>query len=223
MSEWMIKYERLNQTEKLLFKRMINQLLSKTFLIRDEYDAKESRVRVHPDYRFVERTFDIFSDYLELGGWTLHRDNHYGVIYLNSVHDYNKFQFNKFMTMMLLTLRLVFEERREEVSLRNEVLIETNEIISKMQVLGALDKKPSMKEISDTLKTFESFNILNKVEGKWEAPDTRFVILPSILFIIPNDKISMLSEVVSSKESESQDLEASSEIDEESEIMEDLL
>jgi hypothetical protein len=92
-----------------------------------------------------------------------------------------------------------------------------------MQVLGALDKKPSMKEISDTLKTFESFNILNKIEGKWDAPDTRFVILPSILFILPNDKISMLSEVVSSKENESQDLEASSEIDEESEIMEDLL
>ncbi len=232
MMEWTLKYERFNQTEKLLFKRLINQLLSKTFLIRDEYDAHEGRLKVHPDYRFVERTFEVFTGYLELSGWTLHRDSTYGVIYLESQYDYNKYQFSKFMTLMLLTLRLIYEERREEVSLRNEVVFETNQLISKMQILGILDKKPSMKDIADTLKTFASFNLVSKLEGKWEAPDARFVALPSILFIIPNDKISVLSDLIGASEEvddskiDTADVEIAFDQagdEEENEMMEDLL
>lgn len=231
MREWVIQYERFNQTEKLLFKRLVNMLLAKTFIIRDEYEATTGRLKVHADYRFIERTFEVFSGYLELAGWTLHRDNTYGVIYLNSQHDYNKYQFNKFTTLMLLTLRLIYEERREEVSLRNEIFFETHEMIRKMQVLGILDKKPSMKDIAEGLKRLSHFNILNKIEGKWEAPDTHFLLLPSILFIISNDKISMLAtlvesstedEIQTSDQNEDDENESEDEADA-SELMEDLL
>lgn len=219
--EWLHKYEKFNQTEKQLFKRLVNQLMAKTFIIRDEYDVKEGRIKIHSDYRFVERAYEVFSGYLELGGWTIHRDSDYGVIYISSMHDYNKFKMNKFTTLMMLSLRLLFEERREEVSLRNEVLFESYELISKMQVLGIIDKKPAMKDIADGYKLLSSFNILEKLSGKWDGHDAKFVILPSILFIIPNDKISLVSEMVKSKEDEIDD--ESSEFDDETELMEDLL
>ena len=100
-----------------------------------------------------------------------------------------------------------------------------------MQILGILDKKPSMKDIADTLKTFASFNLVSKLDGKWDAPDARFVTLPSILFIIPNDKISVLSDMISASE-DTDESKVSAYVDvsfdrdgdeEENEIMEDLL
>lgn len=219
----MIQYERFNQTEKQLFKRLVNQLLAKTFLLRDDYDLSEGRLKVHPDYRFVERTYEVFVGYFELGGWTLHRDSQYGVIYLNSAHDYNRVHFNKFTTLMLLTMRLIFEERREEVSLRNEVVFTASELIEKMNILGIIEKKPSMKDILEGFKILNSFNVINKIDGKWDAPDSRYMILPSILFVIPNDKISMFSELSQTKEDEvTSDYRVES-MDEDDDIMEDLL
>lgn len=218
--EWIRKHDHMNQTEKLVFKRIINQLLAKTFLLRDAYDLTEGRVKVHADFRFVERFFDVFSGYLDLAGFVLHRDNAYGVMSLASTHDYNKFQFNKFTTLVLLSLRLMFEERREEVSLRHEVIIETHELVSKMQVLGIIEKKPSMKDLADALKILASFNIVERFEkGKWEAPETRLMILPSILFIIPNEKISQVAETIGlDDQDQNEDMTA----DDDADLMEDM-
>lgn len=200
--EWIRRYEQLNQGERQNFTRIVNQLLARTFLIRDDYDIAEGRIRVHPDYRFVERLFDVFSGYLQVAGFSLHRDSVYGVISISSLHDYNKFQFSKFTTGVLLTLRLIFEERREAVSLRQEVLLDTSELVSKMQVLELLDKRPAMRDLALALKQLSSFNLVLRLGGgKWEAPDTRLMILPSILFVIPNDKLTQVLEHMSTSKS----------------------
>ncbi len=191
--EWVGRYEQLNNSEKQAFTRIVNLLLAKTFLLREDYDLKEGRVRVHPDYRFVDRLFDVFSEYLAVAGFALHRDSGYGVMSLASLHDYNKYQFSKFTTMVLLTLRLIFEEKRESVSLRQEVMLDTHELVSKMQVLGVIDKRPAMKDLATALKQLASFNLVMRLDGgKWESPDTRLMLLPSILFIIPNDRLSQV-------------------------------
>lgn len=194
--EWTRKFDQLNQTDKTIFKKMINQMLSKTFLIRDSYDMETGRMKVHSDYRFVERHFELFMGYLELGGWTLHRDSNYGVIHIDSAHDFNRQQLSKFNTLVLFTLRLIFEENREEVQLRKEVIIEIGSLVQKMNVLGVLEKRPAIKELTDALKVLASFNLIARLEGgKWETMSTRIMILPSILFVIPNEKISVLSEL----------------------------
>lgn len=193
---WQQDYERLNNAEKELFKKMVNLILAKSFIIRDYFDEKESRMRIHGDYKFMERHWELFAGYLSFGGWTLHKDNTYGVIHLISQYEYNRFQFNKFTTLILLTLRLIFEEKREEVSLRNEVVIQNHELVQKMTVLGVVDKKPAFKDLTEALKTLAGFNILSKLSGKWDSPDATLMILPSILFILPNERISQLNELL---------------------------
>ena len=193
---WQQNYERLNNAEKELFKKLVNLILAKSFFIRDYFDEKESRMRIHGDYKFMERHWELFTGYLSFGGWTLHKDNTYGVIHLISQYEYNRFQFNKFTTMILLTLRLIFEEKREEVSLRNEVVIQNHELVQKMTVLGVVEKKPAFKDLTEALKTLAGFNILGKLSGKWDSPEATLMILPSILFILANERISQLNELL---------------------------
>lgn len=213
--EWVRKYEQLNQGERQSFTRIVNQLLARTFLLRDDYDLAENRMRVHGDYRFVERLFEVFSGYLQVAGFTLHRDSVYGVISIASLHDYNKFQFSKFTTGVLLTLRLIFEERREAVSLRQEVLLDTAELVAKMQVLELLDKRPAMRDLALALKQLATFNLVMRLGGgKWEAPDTRLMILPSILFVIPNDKLTQVLETMAASATQQPDEDAAQQPDE---------
>ena len=214
--DWTRKFEQLNQTDKAIFKKIINQMLSKTFLIRDAYNIETGRMKVHSDYRFVERHYELFMGYLELGGWTLHRDSNYGVIHIDSAHDFNRHQLSKFNTLVLFTLRLIFEENREEVQLRKEVVIDIGSLVRKMNVLGLLDKRPAIKELTSALKILASFNLVAKLEGgKWETMSTRIMILPSILFVIPNEKISVLNDLTNlSEDGEAEEIDDIEEMEE---------
>ncbi len=98
-------YERLTNSEKEEFKRLLNLLLCRTFIIRDIYDPKEDMMKINPDYRFIERNFPLFLEYLDYAGWVIEKDNNYGVISLNNSYDYNRVKLNRNTTLILYILR----------------------------------------------------------------------------------------------------------------------
>jgi hypothetical protein len=59
-------------------------------------------------------------------------------------------------------------------------------------------------------------NLLQKISGSWENADTKILILPSVLFVVSNERISRIYELVESGEytqdEDSQENETSSEI-----------
>lgn len=142
----------------------------------------------------------MFLDYLSFGGWILSKDSNYGVISLVSAYEYNRVRFDKNSTLMLYTIRLVFEEEREKVALRKEVLTSTSQIVRKMMALGLVKKKPSNKDLIDSLRLLSQYNIIQKLEGSWEEPGTKLLILPSILFIVTNEKISRMYEMLDTED-----------------------
>ncbi|MGI6084765.1 MAG: DUF4194 domain-containing protein [Acetivibrionales bacterium] len=197
---WYEEYEKLTNSEKEEFRRLVNLVLSRTFIIRDVYSSKEGMIKVNTDYRFIERHFNCFLDYLSFGGWILDKDNNYGVISLSSSYEYNRVRFDKITTLMLYTIRLIFEEEREKVALRKEVLVTTSQIVQKMMALGLVKKKPSNKDLIDSLRLLSQYNIIQKLEGSWEEPGTKILILPSILFIVTNEKISRMYEMLDAED-----------------------
>ena len=58
------KYQRLSLSEQEQFSRVVNRLLSNTFLLVEDYDPAEGISKVNREYLFVERNFDLFQDYL---------------------------------------------------------------------------------------------------------------------------------------------------------------
>jgi hypothetical protein len=197
---WYEEHEKLTNSEKEEFRRLVNIMLSRTFIIRDVYSHKEGIIKVNPEFRFVERHFNCFLDYLSFGGWILSKDSNYGVISLVSAYEYNRVRFDKNSTLMLYTIRLVFEEEREKVALRKEVLTSTSQIVRKMMALGLVKKKPSNKDLIDSLRLLSQYNIIQKLEGSWEEPGTKLLILPSILFIVTNEKISRMYEMLDTED-----------------------
>ncbi len=195
---WNIEYEKLSINEKEEFTRLINLLLSKNFILRDKFDAKERTMRISYDYRFVERNFDLFRAYLKISGWELQRDNNYGVISLYNRYELNRIRLDKFTTCTLFILRLIYEEEREKLSLKREILTSTGEVIKKMLNLGIVSKKPSDRDIQASFSTIRGFNIIDRVEGFFADFDCRIIIYPSILFVVTNDKITSIYDMLGS-------------------------
>lgn len=183
------KYEKLSMAEQEAFKRIVNWMLAHTFLLQDNYVFDDSMKRTNPDYLFVERNFELFEDYLEYSGFRLERDTNYGVIFLSSTYEFNRVKLDKMTTLMIYVLRLIYEEERERLSLSRNIFTSTGDLIHKMISLGVIKKKPANQVMRDSLRTLNRFRIVEKPEGSWEDADTKLLILPTILFIVTNERI----------------------------------
>ena len=202
-------FEKLNLTEQEAFRRIVNWLLAHTYLLQGTYAFEDNMNRTNPDYLFVERNFELFQDYLEYAGFHLERDSNYGVIFLSSSYEFNRVKLDKATTLMLYVLRLIYEEEREKLSLSRDIFTTTGDLVHKMLSLGVIKRKPANLTLRDSLRTLNRFRIVEKVEGPWENADTRLLILPTILFIVTNERISNMYQLIDEEETaENEETEA---------------
>ena len=192
-------YKKLGIGEQEDFKRVINYLLSHTFLCAETFNEDDGP-RTNPDYLFVEANYDLFEAYLRLAGFSLERDSAYGVISLKSEFDGTRVRFDKMTTIMAFTMRLIYDEQKEKLSLAREITLRTGELVDKMIALGVIKKKPSNLQLYESLSALRRYNIILKREGKWEDAQTRFLILPTILFIVSNEQIATMSRLLDETE-----------------------
>ena len=189
-------FEKLTMTDQEKFKRIVNMLLAQTFLLQADTSSEEALRRSNPDYLFAERNFELLTDYFSYAGFTLEKDSNYGVIALHSSFDFNRKKLDKFTTQMLFTLRLIYDEEREKLSLSKDTFTSTGDVTHKMMTLGVLSKKPSNLQIHDALRTLAAYNLISKNRGVWEEAETGIRILPSILFVISNEQINSIANMM---------------------------
>ena len=125
------------------------------------------------------------------------KDSNYEVIYIENEYEYNKKRLDKNTTIFLYGLRLKFDEDRESVKLNTDTIVSVSDIIKTLIDVGAFNKKPSDMDIKAALSNLAKFNIIQKVDGKFEDPETKIIIFPSILFAVTNEKITALSQTIS--------------------------
>ena len=209
------KYNNLTGAEKENFKRITSLLLNRTFMVNRFYDKNQGAFRSNSDYRFIDRNIDLFREYLEIAGYRLSKDSNYEVIYIENEYEYNKKRLDKNTTIFLYGLRLKFDEDRESVKLNTDTIVSVSDIIKTLIDVGAFNKKPSDMDIKTALSNLAKFNIIQKVDGKFEDPETKIIIFPSILFAVTNEKITALSQTISILEENEEDDENEEEEDSE--------
>jgi hypothetical protein len=193
---WEAEYAALGEKDREQFTRVVNLLLQKTFLLRDEVDPGTGNMAINRDFRFLERHLSLFREYLRVSGWEIQLDALHGVAALYNRFGYNRRRIDKNTTYFLYVLRLIYEEQMESLSMRREALTTVGAVVEKMFHLGLLEKKPSDKAMRDSLSFLRGVNIIDRLEGGWTGPETRLVIYPAIIFLVTNDKINSLFELI---------------------------
>lgn len=187
---WSEGWERLSEKDKEEFPRIINMLLSKTFIIRDQFDSKAKNLVINKDYRFIERHLSLINQYLKIAGWQVQSDGYLGVLAAYNRFGTNRFRLDKYTTYFLYTLRLIYEEQREKLTLAKHGFTTVGEIVEKLFNLGLVEKKPPDTALREGLNVLKRFQIIDRVEGDWTNPETRVIIYPAILLLVTNEKIS---------------------------------
>ena len=117
-------------------------------------------------------------------------------IYQHIIPALGHIQLDKLTTLMLYVLRLIYEEEREKLSLSRDIFTTTGDLVHKMISLGVIKRKPANLSLRDSLRTLNRFRIVEKMDGPWENADTRLLILPAILFVVTNERISNMYQLI---------------------------
>ncbi|MCD4826909.1 MAG: DUF4194 domain-containing protein [Acholeplasmataceae bacterium] len=169
-------YFNLKEGEKNNVSRIVNKLLQVNFLTkRKPGDAN--------DYRFILAYKEIFEAYFALSDFNLsiHRDDE--VVFIANEQLFNHMRLRKTETIMLLILRILFQRKKDFVTLDDDVEIFLHEIHSELTRIGYLDHKRITKDrLKPALTFLRSYNMIDYID-RGLHDDARIKIYPTILYV----------------------------------------
>ncbi len=193
------KYNELSYGEKNQFGSVINRLLLKGFVVRDLYDNKEKIVKISPDYRFIEKYYELINDYLSFSNWRIEIDKILGVVSLFNDNDENRIRLDRESSLVLFVLRQIYENERNQTSLSGESIYITTPILIRTMLEHGITmpgKKLTGRNIAKALRFLANHNIITKVSGNYDEGNVAFYILPSIVYALDNEKIAAMSQAL---------------------------
>ena len=94
------QYEQLRNAEKEEFAHVVNTLMLKSFILRDYYDRNAKMMRSSREYAFIDRNFELVSDYLHYSGWIVSKDSRHGVISISNEYEENRIRMDLITSIM---------------------------------------------------------------------------------------------------------------------------
>ncbi|MFW5862872.1 MAG: DUF4194 domain-containing protein [Spirochaetota bacterium] len=177
------KIARLTGNDRELFTRSLRTLFSSSFLIRGVDRDRDM-------YRFVTSNRDMVEAYFEYAGFRLRVDESLGVVSWEGAPSI-RLGLNLDETLALLTLRLMYEKKRNEIQLHRHPVIQQYEFQEDFQVItGKTLKKTRIREV---LRRMQALRLIN-LRGEETSPDTQIELYSSIPFALNSVTIDELYE-----------------------------
>lgn len=192
-------YLKIPQADKNEFGSVVNTLLLKGFIVRDIYDSKEKVMKTNPDYRFLERYFDLVNDYLKFSGWNIEKDIILGVIALSNFYTENRIKIDRETSLVLFALRLIYENEKGASNSSNQAIYITTPGLLNIMIEDGVTmpgRKMNGRSLARALRFLANHNIITKVSGNYDDGNVSFYILPSIVYALDNDRIVAMSEAL---------------------------
>ncbi len=179
--------------QKDKFRAAANKLLNNCFILKKKEDTKN-------DYIFIVQNKSLFIEYFDLLGYSIEINEMYGVVTLTSINGTGRLRLKKIESIILLILRLLYIEKRRELSLNEDVIVLTDEIHQKYNMLKIEAKYNIDKTIlRDSIRLFKKYNLVSNIDSDVTMIDSRIRVYPSILFAITNDNITTMYDSINDK------------------------
>ena len=176
------QYSNLKEGEKNNVSRIVNKLLQVNFITkRKPADAN--------DYRFILAFKEVFEAFFTLADFKLniHRDDE--VVYIANEQLFNHMRLRKTESIMLLILRILYQRKKDYVTLDDDVEIFLHEIHSELTRIGYLDHKRITKDrLKPALVFLRNYNMIDYID-RGLSDDARIKIYPTILYVTNLDSI----------------------------------
>lgn len=183
--------ESLVQKEK--FRQAANKLLNTCFILKKLEETRS-------DYVFVLQNRHYFQEYFELIGYHVEINENLGVIALSNQNGTGRLHLKKAESILLLIFRLLYIEKRKELSLNEETVIIMEEMHQKYNMLK-IDAKTTIDKttLRDTIRLFKRYHLMQPLDSDVTLPECRLKLYPSLLFAMTNEDINTYYEQMEEK------------------------
>lgn len=181
-------FEGMLQKDRDEFRRVCNKLMSICFIVRRNEATKS-------DYYFILRMKDVFARYLDILGYMLEINEEYGVIQLVNRENYNHLNLKLYDSIILLLLRILYDEKKRELSL-TDVVVNLGDIQEKYLSLKIREKQIDKTTMSNALRLFKRYNLVEVLDRDLMQEDARIVIYDSILMAVRVEDIKRVSDLI---------------------------
>ena len=182
-------FEGMMQKDRDQFRRVCNKLMSMCFIVRRNETTKS-------EYYFILRMREVFARYLDVLGYTLEINEEYGVIQLVNRENYNHLNLKLYDSIILLILRILYDEKKRELSL-TDVVVNLGDIQEKYLSLKIREKQIDKTTMNNALRLFRRFNLVELLDRDLLQEESRVVIYDSILMAVRVEEIKRVSDLIS--------------------------
>ena len=170
------------QKDKDEFKRISNRLLSNCFICKGNQTGRS-------DYYFVLKHREKFCGFLNVLGYRLEINEECGVIQLTNPQNYNHLNLKLYESIILLILRILYDEKKRELSAVNEAIVNLGDIQDKYLSLKIRDKMIDKTTMRNALSLFRRFQLIETLDKDLTNEESRILIYDSILLAVRVDDI----------------------------------
>ena len=181
-------FEGMLQKDKDEFRRVCNKLMSTCFICRQNADTKS-------EYYFILRQKPVFVRYLDVLGYTLEINEEYGVIQLVNRENYNHLHLKLYESIILLILRILYDEKKRELSL-SDVVINVGDIQEKYLSLKIREKQIDKTTMNNALRLFKRYNLVALLDKDLWKEESRIVIYDSLLMAVRVEDIKRVYDMI---------------------------
>jgi len=197
-------YLDLKESEKNNVSRIINKLLQVNFITKRKPGDTN-------DYRFILAFKEVFESYLALADFRLNIHRETEVVYIENEQLFNHMRLRKTESILILILRILYQHKKDYVTLDEDVEIYLHEIHSELTRIGYLDHKRITKDrLKPALTFLRNYNIIDYID-RGLHDDARIKIYPTILYVTNYESIK---EVVDKYEGYTEGVKPDEETDE---------
>ncbi len=202
-------YEKLTDLNKREFQDVINALMNHSYIIRKPYSFKQNADSLNAEFIFIERNIDVINEYLCLLGYHVTLDQEYGVAYFDIYPVESRKRLDKISTLVLFTLRLIYEEEKEKLTLSQNVGVTIASLLDKLRTLGISGEKPMPDSaLAPILRTLADYNVIQRSSSDISDKSNVIIINPSILFVVNYGELTELeTKIRESKESSNEEID----------------
>ncbi len=166
----------LKEAEKSTFSRIVNKLFQVNYITRKKIaDAN--------DYRFILAYKEIFEAFFVISDFELTIERHDEVVFIKNESVYNRLRLKKEESLLLLVTRVLFQRKRDLVTLDENVEIYLEELHNELRRIGYLDDKRITKDkLKPALSLLRNYNIIDYIDRSLRD-DARIKIYPTVLYV----------------------------------------
>ncbi|OEF97149.1 hypothetical protein BHF68_06010 [Desulfuribacillus alkaliarsenatis] len=181
----MLMWSQLNQTDQEHLRNIVNRLLAINYLVKE---------KERTTYLLIRRLRNELQEFFKFLGWDLVIDERHECVFLfTDKHELRKI-LTKDETIWFLILRLIYQEKRQSLSLASFPIVTTLEIKNKYETfrLPWINKTALEKYV----RLCTRYQLLEAIDSNIRADDCRFSLFHTWQYVLDIDKAGALTKKI---------------------------